>query len=119
MEKFNERVRMRGQGGFTLIELLVVIAILAVLGGAVVIGIGALRGNAEEEVCKTDKETIETAAEAAKTATGSSTYLSVSQLVAGGYLKNKNNPDANFSINTTTGEVTPTAGGKYAGVTCT
>ncbi len=66
MDKFNERVRMRGQGGFTLIELLVVIAILAVLGGAVVIGIGALRGNAEEEACKTDRETIETAAEAYK-----------------------------------------------------
>lgn len=61
-----KRMEQRGQGGFTLIELLVVIAILAVLGGAVIIGIGAMRENAEEQVCKTNKETIEVAAEAYK-----------------------------------------------------
>lgn len=64
VDKFHERMRNRGQGGFTLIELLVVVAILAVLGGAVIIGVGALRGNAEEEVCKTDRETLETAVQA-------------------------------------------------------
>lgn len=61
-----KRMEQRGQGGFTLIELLVVIAILAVLGGAVIIGIGAMRENAEKQVCKTNKETIEVAAEAYK-----------------------------------------------------
>lgn len=64
MKMIEKRMEQRGQGGFTLIELLVVIAILAVLGGAVIIGIGAMRGNAEEQVCKTNKETIELAAEA-------------------------------------------------------
>lgn len=59
-----KRMEQRGQGGFTLIELLVVIAILAVLGGAVIIGIGAMRENAEEQVCKTNQETIELAIEA-------------------------------------------------------
>ena len=58
------RKAMAGQGGFTLIELLVVIAILAVLGGAAIIGIGQLRENAKKQVCKTDAETLSTAAEA-------------------------------------------------------
>jgi prepilin-type N-terminal cleavage/methylation domain-containing protein len=64
MDKFRARMRNRGQGGFTLIELLVVVAILAVLGGAVIVGVGALRGNAEEEVCKTDRESLNTAVQA-------------------------------------------------------
>ena len=50
--------------GFTLIELLVVIAILAVLAGVAVIGIGTMRDNAKKQVCKTDQDTLETAAEA-------------------------------------------------------
>ena len=70
MNMFEKRKAMAGQGGFTLIELLVVIAILAVLGGAVIIGIGALRGNAEEQVCKTNIETIELAAVAWSTEDG-------------------------------------------------
>jgi prepilin-type N-terminal cleavage/methylation domain-containing protein len=67
MNMIEKRKAMRGQSGFTLIELLVVIAILAVLGGAAIIGIGALRSNAELQTCKTDKETIDLAAEAFKT----------------------------------------------------
>ena len=64
MKMIENRKAMAGQGGFTLIELLVVIAILAVLAGAAVIGIGAMRGNAEDQVCSVDKKTLETAAEA-------------------------------------------------------
>lgn len=70
MNKFEARMRQRGQGGFTLIELLVVIAILAVLGGAVIIGIGALTDTAEEEVCSTNRETILLAIEAASIGQG-------------------------------------------------
>jgi prepilin-type N-terminal cleavage/methylation domain-containing protein len=65
MNMIEKRKAMRGQSGFTLIELLVVIAILAVLGGAAIIGIGALRDNAETVVCDNDAATVETAAEAA------------------------------------------------------
>ena len=65
MNMIEKRKAMRRQRGFTLIELLVVVAILAVLGGAAIIGIGALRDNAENVVCDNDKATVETAAEAA------------------------------------------------------
>ena len=80
MEKFEARRRMRGQGGFTLIELLVVIAILAVLGGAVVIGVGSLRGNAHSEACKTDRNTLETAIQAYNVSNPSATLTALGQL---------------------------------------
>ncbi len=89
MKMIEDRKAMAGQGGFTLIELLVVIAILAVLAGAAVIGIGAMRGNAVEQVCKTDAKTIETAAEAWALDDGNGTQITVTDadLVADGYLK--------------------------------
>jgi len=64
MNIIEKKKRQMGQGGFTLIELLVVIAILAVLAGLAVIGIGAMRDNANKQACKTDKDTAETAAQA-------------------------------------------------------
>ena len=64
MNMIEKRKAMAGQGGFTLIELLVVIAILAVLGGAAIIGIGAMRSNAENQVCSVDAKTLKTAAHA-------------------------------------------------------
>lgn len=88
MNMIEKRKAAAGQSGFTLIELLVVIAILAVLGGAAIIGIGAMRSNATKQVCKTDKKTIETAAEAWALDTDSAaTTADQSVLVAGGYLK--------------------------------
>ena len=123
MDQFAARNRMRGQGGFTLIELLVVIAILAVLGGAVVIGIGSLRGSAQKEACKTDKSSVETAAEAYRVAENPATpgSVTVTDLVTKGYLKSKNSPANNFdlSYDTTTQDYSATPKGKYAGVTCT
>ena len=65
MNMIEKRKAMAGQGGFTLIELLVVIAILAVLGGAAIIGIGAMRENATDRVCEVDAKTLKTAAHAA------------------------------------------------------
>ena len=64
MNMIEKRKAMAGQGGFTLIELLVVIAILAVLGGAAIIGIGAMRSNATEQVCRVDAKTLKTAGHA-------------------------------------------------------
>lgn len=61
MNIIEKKKRQMGQGGFTLIELLVVIAILAVLAGLAVIGIGAMRDNANKTSCKADADTLETA----------------------------------------------------------
>lgn len=58
------RMAQRGQAGFTLIELLVVVAILAILVGVAVVGVGAMRKNANKSACKADRDTIQTAAEA-------------------------------------------------------
>lgn len=111
----------RDQGGFTLIELLVVVAILAVLSGAVIIGVGALRGNAQEQTCRVDRETLETAAEAYRTSNGAYP-ATIQQLVDSGLVKGKtgaNNPTANFTINPSNGQVTAAAGGKYGSVAAT
>ena len=106
MNMIQKRMEQRGQGGFTLIELLVVIAILAVLGGAVIIGIGAMRGNAEEQVCKTEKETIETAAEAFKTSDDSEAYpADVQALVTESYLKSGTISVNSWTVDGTTGAV--------------
>lgn len=86
MNMIESRMEQRGQGGFTLIELLVVIAILAVLGGAAIIGIGAMRGNAETEVCATNLETIELAAEAYEISEPAAA-TSLQDLIDDGYLK--------------------------------
>ena len=112
MKFIESRKRMRGQGGFTLIELLVVIAILAVLGGAAIIGIGALRGNAEVEVCKTNRETIATAAEAYKLSSATNVYpADTAALVSEGLIKANTIPNGQtFAIDGTTGNVTITAG---------
>ncbi len=74
MNIIEQKKRQMGQGGFTLIELLVVIAILAVLAGLAVIGIGAMRDNADKQACKADADTYQTAVEAAKIANSSNTY---------------------------------------------
>jgi len=89
MNMIEKRKQMRGQGGFTLIELLVVVAILAVLGGAAIIGVGAMRGNAQTQVCSTNAETIETAAEAWALDSANNAALTVTDtaLVSANYLK--------------------------------
>ena len=88
MNMIENRKAKAGQGGFTLIELLVVVAILAVLGGAAIIGIGSMRSASEQQVCKTDAETIELAREAAKVGSNSATYShTMATLVSSSYLK--------------------------------
>lgn len=98
-----KRMEQRGQGGFTLIELLVVIAILAVLGGAVIIGIGAMRDNAKEQVCKTNKETIEVAAEAYKLQADADDYPEMATLADSDYLKDNTVDASDWTIDTETG----------------
>ena len=74
MNALKTRARMRGQGGFTLIELLIVIAILGILAGVVVYAVGGTTDNAKTQACKTEKSTIETAAEAYKAEPGNTGY---------------------------------------------
>ena len=120
MNMIEKRKARAGQGGFTLIELLVVIAILAILAGAAIVGIGAMRDNAKKNSCKSEKDTVETGLEARELdggiAAGSAT---VSDAISYGYLKKAKSADWSIAWTTTVGYVaTPSGGGKYAGVTC-
>jgi type II secretion system protein G len=65
------RIRNREDEGFTLIELLIVIIILGILAAIVVFAIGSTRGDAVNSACKTDVKSIQLAAEAVKTKSGS------------------------------------------------
>lgn len=113
------RMARRGQGGFTLIELLVVIAILAVLAGAAIVGIGAMRENAKKTACKSDMDTIQTAAEAYSIDLDT-TAVTKASLLGSKYLKKLSDGDFNVTYNTTSKEFVATpitsTGSKYAGV---
>lgn len=113
----------RGQGGFTLIELLVVIAILAILAGAAIVGVGAMRKNARKTACQSDRDTIQTAFEAYDVShlndpgftAGNATFASV----AGDELLKKVNAVDWNTVSYTSGEykvLANSGGGKYADV---
>lgn len=103
MNIIEEKKRAMGQGGFTLIELLVVIAILAVLAGLAVIGIGAMRNNAEKQACKADKDTVETAARAwLLDDANAGLTLSMNALTAGADAYIKKAPASKFGITVAT-----------------
>ncbi len=87
MNIIEKKKRQMGQGGFTLIELLVVIAILAVLAGLAVIGIGAMRDNANDTACEADRDTLATAGEAYVINATDPTTLSVAALTSSGLVK--------------------------------
>lgn len=116
MNMIKTRMEQRGQGGFTLIELLVVIAILAVLAGAAIIGIGAMRTNAQKTACKSDKDTVETAAEAFRIDNENSGYSTLGDLITADYIK-KGITGADFTIDASTGAATAVAGNKYDAAT--
>ena len=97
MNIIEKKKRQMGQGGFTLIELLVVIAILAVLAGLAVIGIGAMRDNANKTSCKADADTLETAIAAYQV--DSTGLPTVQSLLDSKLLKRSSKyPAASFSI---------------------
>ena len=87
MNIIEKKKRQMGQGGFTLIELLVVIAILAVLAGLAVIGIGAMRDNANDTACEADRDTLATAGEAYVINASDPTTLSLAALTSSGLVK--------------------------------
>lgn len=126
MNIIEQRKQARGQAGFTLIELLVVIAILAVLAGAAIVGIGAMRSNAQETACKSDKDTIETAAEAYAVdhiddPAFSAATLTVGDLVTAKYAKKISSADFSITYDPTDQEFNATAldGPKYDSTTAT
>lgn len=89
-----ERIRQAQQNedGFTLIELLIVITVLGVLAGIVVFGVATFRDDATAQACKTDKKSVEIAAQAymAKTGAypaGGNDAARIGVLVTGKYLK--------------------------------
>ncbi len=61
-EEWNEK--SLGAKGFTLIELLVVIVILGILAAVVVFAVSGITDRGQQSACKTDRRTIQTAAEA-------------------------------------------------------
>jgi len=109
MNIIEKKKRQMGQGGFTLIELLVVIAILAVLAGLAVIGIGAMRGNANKTSCKADADTYETAIAAYRVDSGDNNPADFNALVSSGLLKRASKYQASFSMNAD-GSITNTCG---------
>jgi prepilin-type N-terminal cleavage/methylation domain-containing protein len=64
------RALRASENGFTLTELLIVIVILGVLTGVVVIAVGAFTDRGETAACKSDKKSVETAAEAYRAKVG-------------------------------------------------
>ena len=95
--------KKRQEEGFTLIELLIVVIILGILAAVVVFGVSTFREDSVDNACATDRKSLETAAEAYRTKTGSypadpapvttgSTTVDddpIDVLVAAGYLKQR------------------------------
>ena len=100
MNIIEKKKRQMGQGGFTLIELLVVIAILAVLAGLAVIGIGAMRNNANKTACQADADTLETAVAAYRVESKDVNPAGIASLKGSGYLKRSSKYEASMSIQT-------------------
>ena len=86
------RQKLQRQEGFTLIELLIVIIILGILAAIVIFGVTTFRDDANEKACKSDRKSVEIAAQAylAKTGSAATDY---SDLVPT-YLKNE--PDGTY-----------------------
>ena len=94
-----------GAKGFTLIELLVVIVILGILAAVVVFSVRGVTENAQKNSCKTEKRTLETAAEAYYAKYFG--YTSEANLVTVGLIKAEAD---NYDVNSGTGAVTATTG---------
>lgn len=93
----------RSDEGFTLVELLIVIVVLGILAAIVVFGVSTFRSDSENAACKSDRATVEVAAEAYNAKTGgyppAGAVTSSSPLVTGKYLKSAPSPAQSLDAN--------------------
>jgi general secretion pathway protein G len=113
------RALRKNESGFTLTELLIVIVILGVLTGVVIIAVGAFDERGETAACKSDKKSTEVAVEAYRAKTGAypneaTSDLRFKQLTDGGYLRQKPQTGAGYTIT-----ISDTAGTVTAAGACT
>ncbi len=94
--------------GFTLIELLIVIVILGILATVVVFAVGGITDRGEENACKTDKRTLETAIEAYRAQnTGYPANISDLTTAPNDFLRDE---PTYFTLGASGGTVTPSGG---------
>jgi prepilin-type N-terminal cleavage/methylation domain-containing protein len=98
--------------GFTLVELLVVVAILGILAAVAIFAVGNLTDKAEQNACKTEMGTVETASDAYRASEGSFA-ASTDDLVDAGLLK-KAPAHEGTGFTYTAGVVAPVAGSDCA-----
>lgn len=92
-------------------------SIIAVLVGAVLIGLRGMTRNSMLVTCRHERKTIETSAQAERDSGNGSDFHALSVLIAGGYLKDRVGVAAHFEDpDPVTGDVQALVTGKFGDV---
>jgi prepilin-type N-terminal cleavage/methylation domain-containing protein len=114
MEQRELETNKKQDGGFTLVELLIVIVILGILATVVVFAVRGITDEGESNACAVGERTIQTAVEAYWAQTDPHAYpASEAALVTAGLVREDT---GTWSIDSSTGVVSATAGGDCDGV---